>query len=819
MKLIPLLRRHPLLARVVLFLLLPLLLTAAWLWMDLLRSLPDRGSITLRQVDRPPVTLSRDHQGAILIEASADLDAYYAVGYAHAQDRLWQLQVQRWMVRGRLSEVFGKKSIDSDVWFRTLGLYNAAREAWPALSPEAQQSLSAYTRGINEAIAANPSLPPEFRLLGLKPEPWTEIDSLAWIKMFALTMGGNFRREIDHYLAMSMLSPQEVGPFFPSYPDSAPCTACASAPRKALEAVSARQTALQRDLLIAYPGTGSNAWAVQGRLTSTGGALLANDPHLGLQAPSLWYAISIRTPHLQVSGMSLVGLPVVVFGHNEHISWAGTNMMADTQDLFVERADVAGNRYATEQGWKSFDVSRELIRVRADFPERLRQPYLPVELKVRRSIHGPIISDYFNVFDSPVALRWTGLDQADTSYEAFYRLGYASGWAQFKQALQWQVAPAMNMLYADRQGNIGYLAAGRVPVRRQGQGTLPVPGWDGSHDWSGYIPSEQWVQAYNPPSGYIVSANNRIVGLDYPYFVSNDWASPARAKRIEQLLRERIDAGRKLTASDMQKIQGDTLDLDAAALMDVLRDQLPQQSHAGTAAAYLRDWHGDMRADSQAATVFNSWMRHFRQRLFQARLRGGWESPQASTLARRLGEGVGTAQLTELLQGDGQGWCDTRDSESARSCARLLAESQTDALTELHKLRGDWSMQSWGWSHVQQTRYSHIPFSGMKPFNLLFERRIGNGGSLDTINVAGSQFVDGEGYLQGFGAGFRQVMEIGPRGISHDYMISTGQSGNPLSTHFADMVKPFRDVRYYRLGFSTPAAEHARPSPAEGQGR
>ncbi len=807
--------RHPLLVRVALFLLLPLGLVAAWLWVDLQRSLPETGVTLLQDGVSAATMLQRDAHGAVHIHATQDLDAYFAVGYAQAQDRLWQLQVQRWMVRGRLSEVFGRQSIDSDVWFRTLGLYESARTAWPALSPQAQASLTAYTRGVNAAITRTPSLPPEFRLLGVKPEPWSELDSLAWIKMFALSMGGNFRREIDRYVAGHALPAAQADVFFPGYPrypQQTPTTARVRSTDGALTALAVRQQRLQEQLQMPHPGTGSNAWAVQGRLTSDGGALLANDPHLALQIPSLWYAINVRSPGLTVSGMSLIGLPVVVFGRNEAIAWAGTNMMADTQDLFLERSDAEGRRYQTPAGWTAFDVRVETIQVRADFPEELRRPYTGISLKVRRTGHGPVVSDYFDVFDSPVALRWTGLDDGDTSYEAFYRLGYAQDWTQFKRALEKHVAPALNMLYADRAGNIGYLAAGRIPIRSQGEGTAPAPGWDAGHAWKGYVPVEQWVQLYNPPAGYIVSANNRMVGVDYPYFISHDWASPARAMRIEQLLRQQVDAGRMLNPDDMKRIQADTLDLDAAALMDTLRQHLPRQGHAAVAAQYLQNWDGDMRGDSQAAALFHSWMRHFRQRLFRERLRGSWEVPQSTDIAVRLGEGVRSSQLNRLLQGDGEGWCDTGNDDALRSCARLLALSQEDALAELHKLRGDWSMRRWHWSTVQQTVYAHAPFSAMKPFNVVFERRVGNGGSSDTINVAASHFVEGEGYRQQFGAGFRQVIQMGPDTVVQDYMISTGQSGNPLSPHYADMVIPFHDGRYVPLDASLSAPESAAGS-------
>lgn len=814
------LRSHPLLARLLLFVLLPLLSVGVWAWGSLSHALPAEGATRLTHGVSAPVTLLRDEHGAVHIQASNDRDAFYAVGYAQAQDRLWQLELQRRTARGLLSEVFGRDSIDADVWFRTLGLCESASSAWSALSGEARASLTAYTAGVNAAMAQTRTLPIEFHILDVKPEPWTEIDSLAWIKMFALDLSGNYRREIDRYLANGQLSQQQAAIFFPDYPEEGPSTVASTADAKALLRLADAQDRLQAGMGLAVPGTGSNAWAVAGRHTADGGAILANDPHLGLQSPSLWYVVSIDTPTLKVSGMSLVGLPVVVFGRNDRIAWGGTNMMADTQDLFFERVDTEGARYESNGVWQPFQSRTEIIQVRADFPRQLRPRYTPVTLKVRSNPHGPIISDYFKVFDAPVALRWTGLDPADTSYEAFLRLNYAQDWNQFRQAMRHHVAPALNMLYADRAGHIGYLGAGRIPIRRRGEGTLPVPGWDPAYGWSGEVPPEQWPQSYDPGSGYLVSANQRVVDGTYPYFISHDWASPARARRIEQLLRAPIDAGRRFTAEDMQRIQADTVDLDALAMMTTLRARLPEGGHAAQAAQFLREWNGDMRADSQAASIFHTWMRHFRNDLFSDHLNGAWNNPQRARFMRRLSDGVRLDQLAALILNDPSGWCDNRSTALRESCAHLLASSQSEALDELHKLRGDWGMRSWQWGDVQKTVYRHTPMSQIKPFDRIFERRIGNGGSSNSINVASSEFAYSDGYLQNFGAGFRQIIGLNPERIQHYYMNSTGQSGNVMSRHYDDMVQPFRDVRYYRLIDDAPVGSSAADGPATpGTGR
>lgn len=800
-------RRYPLFARVLLFVLLPLVVLSLWAWISLHRALPESGVTRITRGVSAPVELRRDANGAVHIRAANDRDAYFAVGYAHAQDRLWQLEVQRRMVRGQLSEVFGKGSIDLDVWFRTLGLHASARDAWPALSADAQTSLSAYTAGINAAIADTSTLPIEFHLLGVRPQPWTEIDSLAWIKVFALNLSGNYRREISRALAGAWLTPSQVRLFFPDDPDDGPTTVPSAAEQRSLTMLAQAHDRIVAQTRLAVPGTGSNAWAIAGAHTANGGSILANDPHLGLQIPSLWYVLDVRTPTLHVAGMSLVGLPLVIFGRNDDIAWGGTNMMADTQDLFLERIDATGTRYETDGHLQPFQSRLEEIHVRPDFPSSLRPAYAPVRLTVRTSRHGPIISDYYRVMNAPIALRWTGLDPADTSYEAFFRLNRAKDWADFRAALRLHVAPALNMLYADRTGHIGYLGAGRLPLRRKGEGTLPVPGWDATYGWSGYVPAEAWPQSYDPPSGYLVNANNRVVGRDYPFFISHDWAPPARAQRIEQLLRSRIAQGKKLGVPDMARIQGDTLDLEAVAALSLLRPRLPRSGHSTTAAALLDAWDGDMRADSQAAAIFHAWMRHFRDEVFSDKLRTTWDDPQGTRLLGELGSDLPLSRLATLVQDDPDMWCDRRNTPDREDCRHALAVSQTAALNELHKLRGDWSMQDWRWDSVHRTIYRHMPMSRIKPFDKLFERRIGNGGSDNSINVAPSDFADADGYLQGFGPGFRQIIAMGPHRIDHVYMNSTGQSGNPLSPHYDDMVRPFQALRYLRLGDDADAAK------------
>ena len=803
-------QRSPLLTRFVLLVLLPALLGGWYFYTRLAQSLPPQG-LTLTQGVSAPVTIVRDSHGVPRIAASTDADAFFAIGYVHAQDRLWQLEVQRHIAQGRLSELFGRESVPRDVYFRTLGLYESAKSAWPALSKEAQAALSAYTAGINASIAAQTTLPVEFGMLGDAPAPWTVYDSLAWIKVFALNLGVNLNSEMNRVIAHQALDPLRLKALFPDYGVGAPTTiahggAAGAGAEKgrgagALSGLLAFQkTELEQGLGLGGAGIGSNAWVVAGKHTGGQGALLANDPHLNLQVPSLWYVVSAKGATLDVQGMSMVGLPLVIFGHNAHIAWGGTNMMADAQDLYFERTDPSdAARYEANGKMVPFSTRTETITVRPDFPAFLSREIKPLSITIRASAHGPIVSDQFKVFDQPVALRWTALDAGDTSFEAFYRLNLARDWDGFNRALAYHVAPAMNMVYGDRLGNIGYLGAGRVPVRKAGDGSLPSAGWTDAQAWSGYIPFDQLPRTYNPESGYIVTANNKIVDERYRYFISSDWAPAARATRIEQLLRQQLAQKKVLSGADMERMQADTVDLEALALLPDLLKVAPENDQQRKALDYLKSWNGDMNTDSQAAAIFSFWMRHVRHELFDNEQTGYWNRPEQRSAVLALSRQVSYGTLRSMLAGNDSGWCGASKVGERESCARLLQVALQGALDELYQIRGDSSMASWRWGTLQSAVFIHTPFSQIKPFDKFFERRVPTGGSNNTINVAGATFKHREGFVQGLGAGFRQVVSLGRDQVSLRYMNSTGQSGNLLSAHYDDMVEPFSKVAFYQL--------------------
>jgi penicillin G amidase len=804
------LKSYPLMSRFLAFVLFPVLAAMTGVTWYAFRSLPDIEGERVVAGISGPVSIARDVNGVVYIDARSDRDAFFALGFAHAQDRLWQLEIQRRIARGRLSEVFGRATIAQDAWIRTLDLYGSARSSWAALSVPAQASLTAYAQGINAWLDAVPVLPAEFLALGVRPERWTELDSLAWTKVFALNLSDNMRTEIANLIASQSLDAAQLTELVRLNPEDLARTASRLRPELGLFAdrLAASEQQWENVWKVGGAYVGSNAWVIAGRHTASGAPILANDTHLGLQIPSLWYVAALHGDRLDVAGMTLVGLPIVVLGRNPDIAWGATAMTADVQDLYVEQPNPTNPKlYRAADGWRTFETRIERIEVKADFPAALRSPPKPVDVLVRKTVNGPIVSDAFGALDQPVALRWTALEN-DASYEALYRLNYARDWETFKQALAFFTAPALNLLYSDSRGNIGMIGAGRIPVRAQGSGRLPVPGWTQEYRWTGYIPFERLPQRYNPPEGYIVSANDGWVAADYPFFISADWAPPDRARRIKQLLSEPLESGKRLSIDHVARMQADTVDLGALKLARVLaRAPLTHPEHR-EALKYLAQWSGDMSRDSPSAGIFFTWTRHLREELFAARLRGYWNKARQHDELLTLAARTTHEQILDALNGSPAQWCDRDTSVGERSCHAVLERSLGLAIQDLTKLQGS-DMSAWRWGAVHETLYEHLPFSRIEPVGKLFERRIENGGAPNTINVASGRYRRSVGYEQTFGAGFRQIVAMQQSGPTHLYMGSTGQSGNVLSPHYDDMLRPFRDVRFHRLEQRVPQSDRS----------
>ncbi len=782
--------RYPLFSRFILFVFIPILALTILLWNYAQSSIsPSSGSIEINGLINP-VNIKHDSFGTPFINAKTDHDAYFAIGFKHASDRLWQMELQRRLAQGRLSEIFGTDSISTDIWLRTLGFQQAAEQAWQHLSPNAKEALDAYRDGVNAYILQSPSLPPEFQVLQVNPELWSVYDSLSWQKMFALNLNRNLFDEINRFIMKSRFSAEQIQTFFPYDPlielgSQVPETASVTS---LLSSLSFQLNPLQDQWGIGHRFAGSNAWVVAGEHTKSGKPILANDPHLGLQIPSLWYSVSMKGDKLNVAGMSLVGLPTVIFGQNTNVSWGGTSLESDQQDLFIETVSNSNpDQYLSGSGWKPFQLREEVIQVKAPMPSSLRTKLEPVTITVRSTDIGPVISDIFNESDKILSLRWAALDQKDLTFEAFFNLQYASNWQEFRTALSLIKAPGLNFLYADHQGNIGAQAAGKMPNRGAGVGILPQSSQPISNLWQGYADFDLMPSILNPEQGYLVSANEKISHSE-DLVISHEWAPPARKKRIENLLLSSIESGKPISLAATQATQIDQVDISTLPLIPLLTRVKPETDLEKEAISALKLWSGEYSVNSVAASIFHTWVDHLRKEIFSNELKHSWQRPEQANRVERMENRVTHQQLTEILKSDRLGWCS--NNNESRPCQQELITSLKESIKQLKKLTSSSDLDNWRWGDLHRTEFSHRPFSDIRGLKSFFTRTTHVGGSPNTINAANAELDWSRGFIQNFGAGFRQVFQLDEM-KTHLYMNSTGQSGHFMSSYYDDMIEPF----------------------------
>lgn len=776
-----------LLGRGVLGLVVVLVLTAGGGYLWLRRSLPQTsGELRVSGVSAP-VTIVRDRDGVAHISGATERDAAFGLGFAHAQDRLWQLEVQRRIGYGRLSEIFGAATLNTDRFLRTLGVARAARSAYERLDGETIAILEAYAAGVNAFLATNPALPPEFLILGVQPEPWQPIDSLIWAKMMAWDLGGNWSDEVLRSLLIAQIGPEDADLLLPAYTADGPVIVSHTALRQpaapAATSLAAIQPATAQAVLDLWQHVqlatglgdrlaGSNNWVISGARTASGKPLLVNDPHLSTRIPSIWYLAHVQGGAIDAIGATFPGLPAIVIGHNGQIAWGVTNTGPDVQDLYIERIDA--------QNFVEYNGTREPVTLISETIAVKNDD--PVTLTVRITRHGPIISDVTDGTGETLAFRWTVLDEDDATIRAFLNINRARNWAEFTAALRDFKAPMQNFVYADVVGNIGYYAPGALPIRRTGDGTLPVPGWTDEYEWIGYVPFEELPHVYNPPQGYIATANNRVTGDGYPYRLSAAWAAPYRAQRIIEL----IEQGDQFTVADMRAMLGDVVSAQARELLPVLRAVTPAGPQEAAALEVLHSWDGAMHGDSAAAAVYQGYYHAAIEAVFADELRDLFDQQY-----RTKRDFPAMALRSVLLEGHSE-WCDDRTTLAVtEDCATTLARALTQGLAAMADAQGQNDPARWRWDRVHQVVFPHNPFSQVGLLRGIFERRSPNGGDNFTVNVGPVRIT--EPYLQYNVPSYRQIIDLGDLNGSR-FMHTTGQSGNVLSSRYSDYLERWQRV-------------------------
>jgi penicillin amidase len=738
----------------------------------------------------------RDSWGIPHIYASNIHDLFFAQGYVHAQDRFWQMEFWRRIGSGRLAEILGESALDSDRFIRTLGWHRAAAQELKQLEPEERAVLEAYAEGVNAYVSTHRGrLGLEFTILGLTgvrfdPEPWTPLNTLTWAKVMAWDLGGNMDAELLRAHIAARLGSAAVGALIRPHPHDHPVIVPHPLAGATLQAVS--DAAFTTHVFGSGEGVGSNNWVIAGSRTDTGMPLLANDPHLSIQMPSIWYEIGLHCDPVgpdcpyNVVGASFASAPGVIIGHNDHIAWGVTNLGPDVQDLFIERVNPQNpNQYEYQGQWLDMDIVREEIRVAGEDE--------PVVVNARITRHGPIINDVAGGTEDewffgwqPLALSWTAL-QPGTLIQSVLLLGKATNWEEFREALSYWDVPSQNFVYADVEGNIGYQAPGRIPIRASGNGATPVPGWTGEYEWVDYIPFDELPHTFNPPEGYIVTANNAVVGPDFPYFLGMDWDAGYRAQRIVEL----IEADPSLSLEDMQAIQGNNSPVYAEDVLPYLQGLSTDEPRLAEALTLLRAWDGRAVRDSAGAALFEAFCLHLTDLTFGDEL--------GEQLLRRA-RGNAMVALVDILADPASPWFDDVTTPQVETRDEVVLQALEEAVKELTETLGQ-NMNRWRWGvlHTATFQNQSLGKSGIGPIEAIFNRGpVAVDGSLATVNNTGYSL--NKPYVVSTVPSYRQVVDLGDFTRSRS-MHTTGQSGHPYHPHYGDMIDPWRNIQYHPMLF------------------
>ncbi|GAA2838678.1 penicillin amidase [Leucobacter komagatae] len=796
------------------------------------------------------VTVQRDERGIATITADTSEDLFFSQGYVHAQDRFWEMDFRRHLTSARLSELFGESQVGTDSFLRTLGWQRIAEQEYADLSPEVRAYYDSYAAGVNAYLAerSGSQLSLEYAVLGLQnsgyePEPWEPAESIAWLKAMAWDLRTNIEDETARALQAQYLDADQLADLYPGYPFEEHPVILADDPagRRVVAVGKLEQGAAfvegqlgklveslnlqpleellgKVDSLITQQGEGigSNSWVVSGELTTTGKPLLANDPHLGAALPSVWTQMQLRCSTVSeacpfdVAGFSFSGLPGIVIGHNADIAWGFTNLTTDVADLFVESVD--GDKYWYDDEWHDMTTREETIKVAGGDD---------VTLTVRETGHGPIVSgltgDFTAIAEKPrsetpegkilpvgpgdiggtmpytesaLALRWTALDAGSTP-EAIFMLNRAENFTDFREAASKFDVPGQNLIYADPDGNIGYQAPGKLPIRAKGQeGYLPTPGWSSDYDWQGFIPFEEQPWSYNPKSGYIVTANNAIVNDDYAYFLSRDWDYGYRAARIVELLEAKIAEG-PVSALDLAEIHMDNQMPAAKALKDAYAGVAVDDAGVQGALELLAGWDGQNAMDSAPAAFANVLWEHLTERMVSGR-DGDIPRDDQSRFAR---------MLTLQLEDPKSEWLTANGTEAREE---FLAGAASDAYAELTQLQSK-NSEKWNWGKLHAITLTHGTFgeSGIAPIEALFNRGpYDTSGGSGVVNATG--WALGEGYATSTVPSMRMVIDVSDWDAS-TWQNLTGQSGHAFHKNYTDQVEGWATGEQYAWAF-TPEA-------------
>jgi penicillin amidase len=770
------------------------------------RPVPQKSGTLHIQGLHAAVEIITDTYGIPHIYAQSEDDLFFAQGYIHAQERLWQMEVNRRLCSGRLSEIVGDALLETDRFCRRLGMHRSAADEVTRLPASTLRILDAYARGVNIFIALNEGkLPVEFTLLRFQPEPWKPADTIQWAKMMGWSLGGNWETEITRAHLVAKLGVERASKLEAGYDANHPLIIPPGVEYQGINLGLREQYEQIQELSGFSMFGGSNNWVVDGTMTETGAPILCNDPHLGQAVPSIWYECHLVAGDLDVTGVSFPGTPGIVIGHNQHIAWGVTNAVSDVQDLYVEKFNPDNtDQYEYQGKWEDAEIIREEILVKGQDQ--------PVIEKVRITRHGPILTAFQQpsaeneMAEVPLALRWTGLEHCNI-ISAVAKLDRATNWEEFRTALHdWDVPP-QNFVYADQQGNIGYVMAGAIPIRNKGQALVPSPGWTGDYEWTGYIPFDELPQTYNPPQHFIATANNRVIDDTYPYYITNEWLNGYRAQRIRDLLTSK----EKLTLADMAEIQGDQYSLPAVEILPHLFKLEGETQLEKAALEILKAWDYVLAPTSIAAAIYTKFFSKL-EHIFLNTVLGDDDALKSSYM------GVGSNILTpsngygsrskplliRFLKEHDDSWFENSVIVNGpKSWDSAMKNAFKAALDELRDRLGS-NILGWHYGTIHKMTYNH-PLGAIKALERFFNRGpYAVGGDSDTVNMGATLASNPEVVITV--PSFRQIVDLADLSRSRS-IHAPGQSGLPASKHYDDFIPLWMKLEHHPMLFTRQAIE------------
>ena len=766
------------------------------------RRLPQLNGRFYHPALRQPVTIRRDQWGIPHIHAANRHDLFFAQGFVHAQDRLWQMELNRRAANGTLSTVFGSRTLPTDRLTRTLGFARLAKQSWELLPEPYRSDVEAYTAGVNGVIGGKRPFPLEFALLHHTPAPWQPLDTIAYgrLQMWALTHGASC--ELINAELITALGAERAADLALCYPDEQPITLTQGIEVNGLKQdsqLNAAASLLGKGTLDGA-GRGSNGWVIAAERSSTGAPILCNDMHLTVGTPSIWYYVHLQSDDgYHVSGFSQPGIPYILTGHNPHLAWGATLAYTDCEDLFVEQFDPTDpTRYRFGDGWRQADIFPETIAVRgrADHVEQVVVTH-----------HGPLINAVLPSGEQPIALASMAL-APDVTLDGFARLNEATNWAEFVTGIRHIPSPSLNFLYADQQGNIGHYLSGRVPLRTQGDGLLPAPGWAATHEWVGAVPFEQMPHALNPKSGLIVSANNKIVADDFPCFLGKTWRTGFRARRIEAVLKgemrngnaddadqggfSRIKAEKKapnptaVSPADCACLHLDFHSLPGQKFAQLLANHTPDTPEAQLAHQLLQAWDGWLGAESVGGAVYQVLLRQLTELLLEPhlaeplrhRLLGA--GPHPVLMPVNEFQGYWTVRLLRWLETGEPAWL-----LAGREKTAVINHALAQTTAVCRQLLGNDPAQ-WQWGRLHRVCFAHA-LGQLRPLDTIFSHGpFPIGGDIDTVAQTSIR-ADAPYDNNAISISSRHIVNLGD--LSQGQMIiAPGQSGQFGSPHYSDLL-------------------------------